>query len=124
MHNPVEWGRCKTLSRGGRKPACSPVRNCHHFDADLVYDLDDNDVNLYFDNGGRGDDLKGGVGAAHDLEDDLDDDHDNDNVHDDDLYDDLKGGVGAAHVPLGGRTTPFYLEIVWIIISINIWIIS
>ena len=37
---------------------------------------------------------------------------------------DLKGGVGAAHVPLGGRTTPFYLEKVWIIISINIGIIS
>ena len=49
MHNPVEWGRCKTLSRGGRTPGCSPVRNCHHFDADLHGDLDDDcDVDLFY----------------------------------------------------------------------------
>ena len=49
MHNPVEWGRCKTLSRGGRTPGCSPVRNCHHFDADLHGDLDyDRDVDLIY----------------------------------------------------------------------------
>ena len=40
MHNPVEWGRCKTLSRGGRKPACSPVSNCHDFDDDRDVDRD------------------------------------------------------------------------------------
>ena len=41
VHNPAEWDMCKTSSRGGHKPDCSPVRNYHDFEGDLHGDLDD-----------------------------------------------------------------------------------